>query len=214
MTTLQLICLVIYGALLIYIGKQVSWSSLLANTRRQHIIFGFTALMFFLWIFRVGIFTGLDVHFLWLPALALTVGFRWAIIAASVALLGTTLVHQDGWAMFGVNGLLGLIVPIAVCYALFMLAFHKIPRNLFVYIFVCAFFPGALIIALKMTLLSGYFVLDGHYSWGIVRDNYLILIPLLLFPEGLLNGMTMTLLTIYKPEWIYTFHDKFYIDGK
>ena len=36
----------------------------------------------------------------------------------------------------------------------------------------------------------------------------------LLFPEGMLNGMTMTILIIYFPGLAYTFHDKFYIDGK
>jgi uncharacterized membrane protein len=30
----------------------------------------------------------------------------------------------------------------------------------------------------------------------------------------MLNGMTMTLLIIYKPQWVYTFYDKFYIDKK
>ena len=69
-------------------------------------------------------------------------------------------------------------------------------------------------IATKMMLLAGYYVVDGTYDWLTVKDNYVVLIPLLLFPEGMLNGMTMTLLTIYKPLWIYTFHDKFYIDGK
>ena len=85
--------------------------------------------------------------------------------------------------MFGINGTLGIAAPIAFSYMLFMLAFHKLPRNLFIYVFLCAFIPGALAIALKIALMSGYYVIDDIYSWSVVKDNYLILIPLLLFPE-------------------------------
>ena len=103
---------------------------------------------------------------------------------------------------------------IALTHLIYNFSFHRLPRNLFLYIFVCAFLPGALMIALKMFLLGSYYSLDGTYDWLTVKDNFVVLIPLMLFPEGMLNGMTMTLLIIYKPHWVYTFHDKFYIDGK
>ncbi|MFT5313825.1 MAG: putative membrane protein, partial [Paraglaciecola sp.] len=37
---------------------------------------------------------------------------------------------------------------------------------------------------------------------------------LMLFMEGMLNGMTITLLIIYRPEWVYTFYDKIYLEKK
>ncbi|MBU3022663.1 energy-coupling factor ABC transporter permease [Aestuariibacter sp. A3R04] len=214
MTTIQTCCVFAYAIVLLRIVKSLSWSALLSDKARQHVIFGFTAIVFFLWIFRAGIYTGLSVHFLWLSALVLTLGFRWACMAGSVALLGTTLAGADSWEMMGVNGLVGVLMPISVTYLIFITAFHRISRNVFVYIFVCAFLPGALVIALKMSLLATVYWTEGIYDWATVRDNYLILIPLLLFPEGLLNGMTMTLLVVYKPQWVFTFHDKFYISGK
>ena len=93
-----------------------------------------------------------------------------------------------------------------------MLAFHRISRHLFVYIFICAFFPGALTAAVKTFALGGYFYLDGIYQWDIIVDNYLLLIPLLVFPEAFFNGLAITMLVIYQPSWVYTFHDKFYLD--
>ncbi len=214
MTVIQFISLIGYLLVIGVVLKNIPFDQFRADSQRQHIVFGAAASVFFLWIFRAGIFTGLDVHFLWLPALVLTLGFRFAILSATLALAGTTAVGLDNWAMLGVNGLLGVCAPIALTYIIYSISFHRIPRNLFVYIFVCAFFPGAAMIAIKMGLLGGYYFIDGLYEWDIVKDNYLILIPLLLFPEGMLNGMTITLLTIYKPEWVYTFHDKFYIDKK
>lgn len=214
MTTIQTWSLLIYAIVLFKITISVSWTALISDKNRQHVIFGFTAIVFFLWIFRAGIYTGLSVHFLWLSALVLTLGFRWACLSASIALLGITATGADSWEMIGINGLVGVLTPISVTYLIYMIAFHRIPRNVFVYIFVCAFLPGALVIAMKMGLLGAVYFTEGIYDWTTVRDNYLILIPLLLFPEGLLNGMTMTLLVVYKPHWVVTFHDKFYIAGK
>lgn len=214
MTHLQLGCLAGFLLLIAIVSKNIAWQQLLANKERQHMLFGSAAAVFFLWIFRTGIFEGLNVHFLWLVALTLTLGFRFSILAATLALVGTTAIGEDSWQMFGVNGLLGIAAPIALSYLIFMVAFHRLPRHLFVYIFICAFFPGALAISLKMALLGGYYVIEDIHSWSVVKDNYLVLIPLLLFPEGMLNGMTMTLLIIYFPSVVYTFHDKFYIDGK
>lgn len=180
----------------------------------QHMLFGSAACVFFLWLFRTGIYDGLNVHFLWLTALSLLLGFRWAMLSGLIALTGITLIGKESWSMFGINGLFAVSAPIAMSYLIYNLAFHRLPKHFFVYVFVCAFLPGALMLATKMLLLGSFYYLDGQHSWTVVKDNYLVLIPLMLFPEGMLNGMTMTLLVIYKPQWVYTFYDKYYIDNK
>ncbi|MDM7861097.1 energy-coupling factor ABC transporter permease [Alteromonas sp. ASW11-36] len=214
MTMLQVIAALGLLALLASVVKHIEFTQLRSSKLQQHLVFGAAASVFVLWIFRAGIYEGLDVHFLWLSALALTLGVRFALLAGTAALLGVTALGYEQWQMLGVNGLLGVAVPIVITHLIYNISFHRLPRNLFLYIFVCAFIPGAALIALKMFLLGSYYVIDGTYDWLTVKDNFLILIPLMLFPEGMLNGMTMTLLIIYKPHWVYTFHDKFYIDGK
>lgn len=207
-------------AWLLFIGsaalvlKRLHLPAFVEDKKIQHLVFGAAASVFFLWLFRAGIYDGLNVHFLWLTALTLLLGLRWAFISATVALVGVTVVGKETWAMLGVNGLLGVSVPLLLSYLIYNLSFHKLPRHFFVYVFVCAFLPGAVMIALKMALLGGYYYLDGIHSWTTVKDNYLILIPLMLFPEGMLNGMTMTLLIIYRPSWVYTFYDKYYLNDK
>ncbi|MCC2604553.1 energy-coupling factor ABC transporter permease [Planctobacterium marinum] len=214
MTLIQVIALVAWLALLVFTLKNVNISRLISERKVQHFVFGSAACLFTLWWFRTGIYDGLNVHFLWLTACVLLLGLRWALISSSLALLGLTLVGLEKWSMLGVNGLLSVVAPLTLSYAIYSLAFHRLPKHFFIYVFVCGFFAGLASLVLKMGLLGGYYSLAGVHSWDIVQDNYLILIPLLLFPEGLLNGMTMTLLIIYKPHWVYTFHDKFYIDGK
>ena len=211
-TTIQVLAILLSLLIVFWVSKELDFSQLIADKQCQHLVFGSAACVFILWMFRTGIYDGLTVHFLWLSALPLVLGFRWAIISASLALLGVTLVGQEPLNMLGVNFLLGVLAPIALAYGIYSFTFYKLPRHLFIYIFLCAFIPGALTIGLKMLLLSGYFYLDNVYPWFVIQDNYLILSTLMLFPEAMFNGMTITLLVIYKPHWVYTFYDRLYLD--
>ncbi len=214
MSALQIILGLCYLAVLAYTAKHVDVGRFTKQRDVQHIIFGTAASLFFLWLFRTGIYEGLIVHFLWITAAVLVLGLRWSILASALALLGLCAVGIEDWRNFGVSGLLGMVAPILISYAIYSLSFHRLPRNFFVYIFICGFFAGIVALVTKMGLLGLYYFYDYGYEWYVVADNYLILIPLLAFPEGLLNGMTMTLLVIYKPSWVYTFHDKFYLQDK
>jgi len=206
---------ILAGLLSLVIGylvcKKLNFSLLITDKKCQHLVFGSAASVFILWMIRTGIYEGLSVHFLWLSALPLLLGFRWAVFSATLALLGVTLFGKESIEMLGVNFLLGVLAPIALTYGVYSLTFHKLPRHIFIYIFLCAFIPGALTIGLKMLAFSGYFYIDGLYSWPVIADNYLILTTLMMFPEAMFNGMTITLFIIYKPEWVYTFSDKLYL---
>ena len=211
-TDIQAIAVLISLVICFFVSKKLIFSRLISDKKCQHLVFGSAACVFMLWMFRTGIYDGLNVHFLWLSALPLLLGFRWAIFSATLALLGITVLGKENIDMLGVNFLLGVFAPIALSYGIYSLTFHKLPRHIFTYIFLCAFFPGALAIGLKMLTFSGYFYLDDVYSWQIIENNYLLLTTLMMFPEAMFNGMTITLLIIYKPEWVYTFYDKLYLD--
>ena len=211
-TGLQALTGILSLVICFFISKKLIFSRLISDKKCQHLVFGSAACVFMLWMFRTGIYDGLNVHFLWLSALTLLLGFRWAIFSATLALLGVTILGKESIDMLGVNFLLGVLAPIALTYGFYSLTFHKLPRHIFTYIFLCAFIPGALTICLKMLALSGYFYLDGPYTWYVIQENYLVLTTLMLFPEAMFNGMTITLLVIYKPQWVYTFYDKLYLD--
>lgn len=214
MTYLQIISAIVAFISLIIISKNTDFLKLVDDTSFQHRFFGASAAVFILWIFRVGIVDELQVHFIWLSSLTLILGFRWAILSATLVLLGVTVVGYETFSMFGVNWLLGVLLPISITYAIFSWSFHKLPKNMFIYLFVCAFFPGAITVSLKIAAMAGYFYLDTNLGWDLIFQNYVMLIPLLLFSEAFFNGFTMTSLVVHKPNWVYTFHDKFYVDGK
>jgi uncharacterized membrane protein len=212
MTTEALVLLVVYIAIIVWAVLPVAKQ--LVQPKVQHLVFGSAAAVSTLWWFRTGIYDGLDVHFLWLTALTLTLGWRWALLSSGIAMLVMASMGIVGLNELGIYGIVGAVIPVMFAFFMYMLAYHKLPKHFFVYVFFCSFFVGMLSIALKMTLFGVYFSLTDTYSWDVVVDNYLILIPLLLFPEGLLNGMTMTLLVIYKVDWVATFYDSQYLDGK
>ncbi len=211
---LQVIAFGLYLLILFVSCKEISWSDFRNTRKQQHLVFGAAAALFTLWLFRTGIHTGLDVHFVWLTTLTLMLGYQFAMLSSFVALLGITLIGKESWSLLGVNGLISLFVPISLTYLTYTFTFHKLPKNFAVYIFICAFLTGAATISLKMFLLGGYYWLEGFYDWQTIKDNYLILVPLMLFPEAMLNGMSMVCLVIYLPSWVFTFKDKFYFTKK
>lgn len=214
MTIIQTICLLLFLACFLYLVKRTDFTQILRNRRWQHIVFGSIVMVSGLWWFRVSIYDGLVMHFLWLTTLTLVLGFRWACIAGALVLLISTIIGHETWVMFGVNGLLGVMLPIVITYAIFSFSFHHMPRHLFVYLFVCAFFPGAITIAVKMFSLSGYYYLEGLYTWDTIQYNYTNMTLLMAFPEAFFNGFSITCLVMYKPDLVYTYHDNFYIKDK
>jgi uncharacterized membrane protein len=208
------------GALIAYLlvisatFKDIHWAEFKNTRRQQHLVFGSSAALFTLWLFKTGIHPGLDVHFLWLTALTLMLGFKFAMLSSFVVLVGVTLIGKESLVLFGINGLISITIPICLSFLVYTVTFHKLPRNFAVYIFICAFLTGAASITVKMFLLGGYFWVDNYYDWQIIKDNYLVLIPLLLFPEAMLNGMSMVCLVVYLPSWVLTFRDKFYFIKK
>jgi uncharacterized membrane protein len=41
-----------------------------------------------------------------------------------------------------------------------------------------------------------------------------LFLPMLVFPEGLMNGMAIAIAVIYRPQWVWSFDDSLYLQGK
>lgn len=193
---------------------KLDWRAWLADKTCQHLSFGAAIALVPLWMLQAGVKDGLEVHFLGLTTMVLMLGWRMGVLMATLSLLLITLFGFEPWSDFGANWLLGAIVPLSFSYFVFLLTYSYLTRHLFVYIFVAGFFNAALTIGLKMLTFAGYMVWSGQYSGQVVMDNYVGIMPLLLFPEALLNGMAITLLVVFKPRWMNTFFDRDYLINK
>jgi uncharacterized membrane protein len=164
-----------------------------------------------LWQTDATVLDALSIHFLALTSLVLLFGLRlscllFVLVIALQWLMTTHSFDQLLWTL-----VCGWLV-LALNYAVYLLCFHYLQRQLFVYLFVGVFLNSALGLVVFM-LLQAWLQAD-HYSSHQLYEGYLIFIPLAALHEALLNGMAMTLLVIYKPEWVYTFYQRIYLSGK
>ncbi|MCW8331612.1 energy-coupling factor ABC transporter permease [Photobacterium sp. SDRW27] len=208
-----------WGGYLVWLGilafslPREFWPKFRAEKDYQHLVLASVVVLFLLWSLRAGIAEGLQVHFLAITVLVLSHGWRIAGLIGSFPLIFLSAIGLVSWQDTGLHALTGVIFPVLFSYAVFLFSYRFMARHLFVYIFVAAFLNGALTMIIHLLLTSGWMYLAGHYSWSYIVDNYLVLLPLLLFPEALINGMAMTLLVVYKPEWVRTFADRDYINS-
>ncbi|MFQ2463197.1 energy-coupling factor ABC transporter permease [Aeromonas caviae] len=182
-----------------------------AHPLYQHLCLGGAIVLVPLWTLRAGLHEGLEIHFLGLTSLTLLLGWRLALLAPCLTLLllayfGVIPIADIGW-----QALIGVALPVATSWLLFLGSWAWLPRHLFVYLFVAAFLGGVLSISAKVIASALLMGVSGTYSWHTISADYLSIWPLLLFPEALLNGMTMTLLAVYRPHWVNTFFDREYL---
>ena len=166
-----------------------------------------------LWTLRAGIEPGLNYHLLGMTALCLMFDWQFALLAAGLVLAVTTWQGPAGWEAFGVNVLVMGALPVLATRLLLAASRRWLPANFFIYIFINSFLAGALamlLCGLAATLVHG--LASGNAT--VAGNDYLLYIPMLMFGEAFLNGMTMTLLVAYKPHWVATFHDRWYLEGK
>lgn len=146
--------------------------------------------------------------------MTLMLGWRLSTLVAPVALLVLTVLGIYPLHEFGVNLFLGMLVPISVTYFIFLVTYSYLSRHLFVYIFIAAFFNAAITITAQMFLFALYYRVTGIYDWYVIMNDYFAIVLLMLFPEGVLNGMCIAGLVAYKPQWVLTFLDRDYLHEK
>ncbi|MFM5833871.1 energy-coupling factor ABC transporter permease [Aeromonas caviae] len=182
-----------------------------AHPLYQHLCLGGAIVLVPLWTLRAGLHEGLEIHFLGLTSLTLLLGWRLALLAPCLTLLLLAYFGVIPLADIGWQALIGVALPVATSWLLFLGSWAWLPRHLFVYLFVAAFLGGALSISAKVIASALLMGVSGTYSWHTISADYLSIWPLLLFPEALLNGMTMALLAVYRPHWVNTFFDREYL---
>ena len=204
---------VLYVSLLLLALLTAPWTKI-RDSAAQQVYFGAMVTVLVLWIMRGGIQPGLDYHLLGVTALTLLFEWQFALLAVSIVLAVTTWQGPAGWEAFGINALSMGVVPILFTRVFLYVCQRKLPHNFFIYIFVNAFLAGAV-----SSLLAGLLSAFIQYQAGVhpadsIGNNFLLILPMLMFGEGFLNGAVISLVVAYKPRWVATFHDRWYLQGK
>jgi uncharacterized membrane protein len=61
---------------------------------------------------------------------------------------------------------------------------------------------------------SGLLIATGAYPFEYLRSDYLPWYLLMSWAEAFSTGAALTLLVVYRPQWVSTFDDARYITGK
>lgn len=193
--------------------RRAHWARL-KDSALSNLWLGMTVVLVFLWSMKAGIKPGLTLHLLGATAFTLCFGPYLAFIGLSLVLAGVLVNSGGDWTSFALNSLLAAGVGIAVSWRVFGLAERWLPKNLFVYLFVNGFFGAALSVMAVGVCASLILALGNAYSPEYLLGEYLPYFLLLGFSEAWLSGMVMTLLVVYRPEWVATFDGSRYLANK
>ena len=190
--------------------RMAPWRVFLASSKLQHLFLGASLSLFMLWLLGVGVRPGLGFHFLGVTVFTLMFGWSLGVIGVSLIMVGIT-ATTGHWSALAMNTLLLGVLPVSVSYGIYALVYRYLPHHLFIYIFLCAFFNAMLAAGAAILMLVMLLVITETYSFTRISNEYLPFLPLYLFPEGLLNGMTTMALIGLRPDWLKTYHDDIYL---
>jgi uncharacterized membrane protein len=203
----------IYLPALLWAIWRAPWLELCSDLRRQHLLFGTMLGLFLLWLVRRDFDSGLSYHFIGMTAVTLLLDWPLAVLAGLAAQLGLLAIGRQDLVALGVNGVLLVLIPVLVTELCALRVERAQPRNLFVYIFFCGFFPAAL--ATLLTLLGGLGLLwlDGLFPMPPWLDDFAGYLWLVMFPEAFINGTVVTALVVFYPDWLETFNRSRYLQA-
>jgi uncharacterized membrane protein len=202
----------LYGATLVAALRMAPWARL-RNSEQLHVYLGLVVALLVLWAMEIKVQPGLSFHLLGATAATLMFGWSLAVIAVSLALLGTC-INGGGWEGFAVNAMLAGVVPITLTQALLILARAYLPRHFFVFVLVNGFLTAGFVGVAAGYLAAWVLVLNGAYSFAQLSQTVLPFFPLMFMPEAMLNGWIIVVLVTQCPGWVYSFSDEQYLKGK
>lgn len=203
----------LYAPLLVWAVSRSPWVELFADRRRQHVLFGTAFALFMLWLVRRDFDTGVSYHFIGMTAVTLLLDWPLALVGGMCAQLGMVLLGRQDLSAVGINGLLLVALPVLVTHACALQVERMRPRNPFVYIFCSAFLAAALSALLCLLAALGLLWFDGRFAMPEWIEDFVGYLWLIIFPEAFINGMVISALVVFCPEWLETFNRTRYLSA-
>lgn len=193
--------------------RWANWSRM----REQRLInvFLFSVLVVLLfWSLRIPVMDGVSWHVSGITFLTLMWGWSFALLGGSLAVIVQTLALQEPLINMPSMILLHVLLPATLTQVVLGLTRAYLPKHFFIYTFVNAFFCGALVALVVAFGGALNLFLSDMASWKMLSEQYLIYVPLMLFPEAFYNGIVMTVLISLRPQWVWSFKDEEYLQGR
>lgn len=199
--------------LLAWVGWRADWPRMQLQGM-THVWLAISVALMVLWYLRAGIHDGLDLHLLGLTFMTLLFGWRFALLGGFFALAGVTYAGAGSWETLALNAWGQVVIPVLVSYWTYYLVHRHLPRHFFVYVFLNGFIGSMLAITAAGLVAFALASTTGAFSALQLQNDFLLFLPMLVFPEGLMNGMAIAVAVIYRPQWVWSFDDSLYLQGK
>lgn len=204
---------VLASLVLVWIVRTGPWASL-KQPARFNVWLGAAVALMLVWRMKAGVYPGLDLHLLGAMVATLLFGPQLAMALLAVVLAGVMLATGGEWQSGPMNWLVMAVWPVICAETIRRLVAWRLPRHFFVYVFVVAFFGSAATVLAQGLLASVVLSAAGVYALDFLAANYLPYVLLLGFSEAWLSGAVVTVLVIYRPDWVVSFDDRQYLKNK
>jgi len=186
----------------------------LAEPQPLNLFLGATVAVLALWQIRTGVKPGLTFHLYGMAALTLMFGFWRATFAGVLILLANAAFGRGSWAALGFDVLLTAALPAAVSWGMFRLLDRHLPNHFFIYVLGNGFFGAALSVVAIGLATTALMALAGAYSPDYLLTQYTPYALLISWGEAFTTGMVITVMAVYRPDWLETFDDVKYLQNK
>jgi uncharacterized membrane protein len=165
-----------------------------------------------LWSCEVPIAGGPTLHLFGMPLFVLMFGRRLAMTGIAISAIAYTALQDGPWINLGLNLLLLAVLPAWFGDIVLRTTRRFLPHHLFVYLLGNGLFGAmAMLAAIGMVSLAAYVVWTAAAPVALDIVAYMLLLA---WGEAFLTGFLLTIFTVYRPEWVLTFDDEVYLQGK
>jgi uncharacterized membrane protein len=206
--------------------RHAPWPQVLASQSRQHALFATILSLAVLWLLQVSVRDTLAFHPLLMTVTAMVFGWSLAILIGACALIALEIyqvplhaftldwdvaVGQFTLSTFPVDFCLGVVVPVGWAWCALWLVDRWKFKNPFTYFWGVGFF-GAMLscIWLGLAALLLFAVTDSEIQLATSREHFIVFV-LMMFPEGFVNGLIATVMTVLYPDMVKTYRDDWYL---
>jgi len=196
--------------MLFFACRLVNWTAIRTYRGTQHLFWGGVVVVSLFGWMRAGIQPEIEFYILGYTALMLMMGWPLALLAAFCVQLLMVVSGKLHWQELGYHYFFLAVLPILFSYGFYWLVGRRMAHNPFVYILVAGFFNAGFTHAFTDIVRSSVLWALEIYPADILWRDYLRYLPLMMFPEGVVNGMFVTGMVAFHSRWLSTFDEDSY----
>lgn len=206
--------------------RHAPWQQVMVSQARQHALFATVIGLALLWLLQVSVRDTLGIHPLLMTVTTMVFGWSLATLIGAMALFAFEIYQvplraftldwdvalaQFDLTTFPVDFCLSVAVPVGWAWCALWLVDRWKFKNPFTYFWGVGFF-GAMLscIWLGLAALLLFGITGSEVQFATTTENFIVFV-LMTFPEGFVNGLIATIMTVLYPDMVKTYRDDWYL---